>query len=57
MNSTQNPNPLYLNTKNKNKISKTSITFIDSEVYIKNNKLYTKYAEKNISSGIPQHQL
>ena len=41
-----------LNTKHKSikfeyQISKTSITFLDTEVYIKNNILYTKYTEKN----------
>ena len=41
-----------LNTKHESitfeyKMSKTSITFLDTEVYIKNNKL----------SNIPQHQL
>ena len=51
-----------LNTKPESiiseyQISKTSITFIDTEVYIKNSKLYTKYAEKSMSSDIPQHQL
>ena len=39
-------------------ISKTSITFLDIEVYIKNNKLHTKiYRKENRSSNIPQHQL
>ena len=37
MNSAQNTNPLL-----EYQISKTSITFLDTEVYIKNNKLYTK---------------
>ena len=51
MNSTQNTNPL------KYQISKTSITFLDTEVYIKNNYLYTKTYTKNRSSNIPQYQL
>ena len=38
MNSTQNTNPLDLNTR----YQKASITFLDTEVYTKNNKLYTK---------------
>ena len=43
-----------LNTKHESikfeyQISKTSITFLDTEVYIKNNKLYTKiYRKKQI---------
>ena len=43
-----------LNTKEESskfeyQISKTSITFLDTEVYIKNNKLYTKiYRKKQI---------
>ena len=32
--------------KFKYKISKTSISFLDTEVYIKNNKLYTKIYRK-----------
>ena len=55
-----------LNTKHESitfayKMSKTSITFLDTEVYIKNNKLYTKIYKKkkkidcqtflNINSG------
>ena len=40
-----------LNTKHESitfeyKMSKTSITFLDTEVYIKNNKLYTKIYKK-----------
>ena len=40
-----------LNTKHKsikseNQTCKTSITLLDTEVYIKNNKLYTKYTKK-----------
>ena len=45
-------------------MSKTSITFLDTEVYIKNNKLYTKIYKKkkkidcqtflNINSGHPK---
>ena len=54
-----------LNTKHESitfeyKMSKTSITFLDTEVYIKNNKLYTKIykkKKKNRLSNIPQHQL
>ena len=51
-----------LNTKHESikfeyQISKASITFLDTEAYIKNNKLYTKYTENNRSSNIPQHQL
>ena len=40
-------------------ISKTSITFLDIEVYIKNNKLYAKIyrKKKNSLSNIPQHKL
>ena len=37
MNSTQNTNPLNLNTRYKK---------LDTEVYIKNNKLYTKIYRK-----------
>ena len=40
MNSTQNTNPLL-----EYQISK-SITFLDTEVYIKNNKLYTKICRR-----------
>ena len=36
-------------------ISKTSITFLDTKVYIKNSKLYTKIYRKNTSSNTPQH--
>ena len=36
-------------------ISKTSILFLDTEVYIKNNKLYVKTQKKNRLSNIPQH--
>ena len=59
-----------LNTKHESitfeyKMSKTSITFLDTEVYIKNNKLYTKIYKKkkkkidcqtfrNINSGHPK---
>ena len=40
-----------LNTKHESitfeyKMSKTSITFLDTEVYIKNNKLYKKINKK-----------
>ena len=40
-----------LNTKHESitfeyQISKTSLTFLDTEVYIKNNKLYTKIYRK-----------
>ena len=55
-----------LNTKHESitfeyKMSKTSITFLDTEVYIKNNKLYTKIykkkkKKKNILSKIHQQQ-
>ena len=39
-------------------ISKTNIGFLDTKVYIENNKLYTKiYRKKNRSSNIPQRQL
>ena len=41
MNSAQNTNPLL-----EYQISKTSITFLDTEVYIKNNKLYTKICRR-----------
>ena len=57
-----------LNTKHESitfeyKMSKTSITFLDTEVYIKNNTLYTKIYKKkttdyqtflNINSGHPK---
>ena len=51
-----------LNTKHESikpeyQISETSITFLDTEVYIKNNYLYTKTYTKNRSSNIPQYQL
>ena len=52
-----------LNTKHESikfeyQISKTSITFLDTEVYIKNNKSYTKiHRKKTRSSNTPQHQL
>ena len=54
-----------LNTKHESikfeyQISKTSITFLDTEVDIMNNKSYTKInhiQKKNRSSNIPQHQL
>ena len=39
-------------TKFEYKISKTSIIFLDTEVYVKNNKLYKKYTEKNRLSNI-----
>ena len=50
-----------LNTKHKSikfqyQISKTSITFVDTEIYIKNNILKI-YRKKNRLSNIPQHQL
>ena len=41
MNSTQNTNPLL-----EYQIPKTSITFLDTEVYVKNNKLYTKICRR-----------
>ena len=51
-----------INTKHKSikfeyQISETSITFLDSEIYISNNKLYTKIYRKNRSSNIYQDQL
>ena len=52
-----------LNTKHESikfeyQVSKTSITFLDTEIYIKNNKLHAKiYRKKNRSSNIPQHQI
>ena len=54
-----------LNTKHESikfecQISKTSITFLDTEVDIMNNRSYTKInhiQKKNRSSNIPQHQL
>ena len=51
-----------LNTKHKSirfeyQISKTRITLLDTEIYIKNNKLYTKIYRKKRSSNISQHQL
>ena len=53
-----------LKTKQKSikfeyQISKASITLLDTEVYIKNNNMYTKILKekKSRSSKIPQHQL
>ena len=41
-------NTKHTSIKFKYKISKSSIPFLDTEVYIKNNKLYTKIYRKEI---------
>ena len=37
----------YESIKSEYQISKTNMTFLDTEVYIKNNNLYTKINRKN----------